>query len=344
MRTYFLLSLLSSSLFADSGGAPRIFGGGGLVDKALNPALSANAQVLQSAGTTAADKGLTLQEVEAMMSASVDSYFYSNLVFSLKGNGALGIKEAYASTLSLPWVTLKGGKFLVDFGKNNPIHAHAQPVIGRPIVAASLLGTEGLSSVGLQTSVLAPTPWTFDIKAALMRAEGALAFNSPNAEAVFGVARMEHLFDVGDSLSLGLGGSLAGGGNVFRKSNYLWGADLTVKYFLGKGRGDFAIAWVTEYILKQTDTGAAKVEDSGLYSSLVFRLSQKYWLGTRMDSFLSSGNVKTTAENLFVAYVPSESSALRLQGGLLQRTAASNGWQLLLQYNMAIGSHQGHGF
>ena len=354
MRHYIFISLFlftSSLLVAETATSGKIFGSRtGLVDKSMNPAISINGLFLGSYGTAQEKTGLRLQEVEAAFSAAVDPYFFANIILTSEGGEAVTPEEAYVITLSIPMVTIKAGKFLANFGKNNLIHTHAQPLIDRPIVNKSLLGDEGLNSVGVQAALLVPVSWYMEFTLAGMSGSQTSLFANTSDESLFGVARLENLFDLNDETTLSLGVSYSMGDNQFHNVSHFGGADTTLKYVSGKGKGEFAIAWTNEYIRsKRTSYSVlSEWEDAwGLSSTVLVRLSPRFWTGGRFDytNITLDGSQKTKGENLVFAFVPSEFSAIRLQTGLIQpSTGGKSQWQALVQYNMTIGSHPAHAY
>lgn len=333
---------------AIAAGSPKIFGGSGMVDKSMNPAISVNGLFLGAAGNAAPDQGLTVQEVEAIFSASVDPYFYSNIVLSMERVDSIEVEEAYAVTLAIPAVNLKFGKFLANFGKNNLIHTHGQQLIDRPLVNRRILGDEGLNSIGLEASWLVPVPWYLDLTVGTQSASRADTFQSPDPKALTVLVRMDHLFDLSDATTLGLGGSFATSHNAMSERTHLFGGDLTLKYVEAKGRGTFAVAWTNEILFGKRNGFVAPdaMGQWGLYSTLLLRLSQIFWVGGRFDYYKETDPVSdaTKGESLVLAYVPSEFSAIRLQGGLVQAPGVPSEWLALLQYNMVIGSHPAHAY
>lgn len=332
---------------------------GGLFDKSMNPAMSFNTLLLGAHGAAVRDMGfkpgLSLQEIEARFTASVDPYFTGDLSIAADGGGKIGVEQAFLSTMSLPSVTVKAGKFLSTFGKNNTIHNHAQALIDRPLANRTILGGE-LNSIGLEASVLVPTSWYFDLTVGAISARsfeegtsGELTgpFKATDDQALAALARMEHLFDLTDETTLAFGSSYTGGDNAEgRRSNYA-GVDLTLKYRSGQGKGTFALSWTNEVIHGWRNGIAEWEKGFGAYSTVLARLHPKFWIGARADYVNTTADVTkvATGENLIVAYVPSEFSALRLQSGLLQSQGKEKSdWLALLQFNMTIGAHPAHAY
>jgi hypothetical protein len=104
-------------------------------------------------------RGFTLQQAELSLAGAVDPYFLgqSHIVFS---DSHVELEEAYFVTTSLPWnLQAKGGYYLTDFGRINPVHSHAWTFEDQPFIITRMFGGEGLRSPGLELSWLAPLPW-----------------------------------------------------------------------------------------------------------------------------------------------------------------------------------------
>lgn len=354
MRFFVFTALfLSSFSWALETIAPgKVLGGSALVDKSMNPAISINGLFLGSYGTAQEKHGLRIQEIETQFTAAVDPYFLGNFIIAIEGDGAIEVEEAFMSTLSLPRVTLKAGKFYTNFGSNNRIHTHAQSFIERPLVNKTLLGEEGFNSFGMEASVLIPTPWYMDLTVGGVNGSTTPMYTSESDASLVLTSRLENLFELSDQTTLSFGLSYSTGDNQTKNMSHYFGADSTLKYVSGKGRGEFAVVWTNEIIASkrtgyQVLTTPEWETGWGAYSTLLARLSTQFWVGGRFD-YLSTHDFATTSakgENLIIAFVPSEFSAIRLQGGLLQPVGGGKTqWQALAQYIMTIGSHPAHAY
>ena len=348
-----LLLCLTSAAFAETFFYGKLLGGTQQVDRTMNPAISMNGLFLGNWGPAIAEgKGIKLQELEGQFTAAVDPYFFANFILSIEGaDGSMSPEEAWVSTLGLPVVAFKVGKFLQNFGKNNLIHTHAQPLIDRPLVNQLILGEEAFNTAGVQADILVPLPWYVNLSIAGVSGKTADLFSAPKEENLANVTRLENLWDLTDATTLGFGISYAFGNNLAAKTSQFLGADITLKYVSPKGRGNLAIIWTNEYIQGWRPgllTLAAPDWENGhgIYSTLMARVHPNFWLGGRFDevSRTSATTDKRTAENVVVAYVPTEFSTVRLQSGLTQATGEETKWQALLQLNVTIGSHPAHAY
>jgi hypothetical protein len=348
-----LIGLVSLPAIGETFFYGKLLGGTQQVDRTMNPAISFNGLFLGNWGPAiASGKGLRVQEIEGQFTAAVDPYFFANIVFTSEAGEPLQPEEAWVTTLNLPRVSLKMGKFLTNFGKNNLIHTHAQPLIDKPLVNQLIFGEEAFNSVGVQADLLIPLPWYMNLSVAGVSAKTTDTFKAVKEENLANVSRLENLWDLTDSTTLGFGVSYAFGNNFASKTSQFLGADLTLKYVSPRGRGNFALIWTNEFIQGWrpgllTLTAPDWEKGAGAYSTLMARVHPQFWIGGRFDhvSLTSSETTKQTAENIILAYVPTEFSTVRLQTGMNQETGREgSNWQALLQLNVTIGSHPAHAY
>jgi hypothetical protein len=101
---------------------------------------------------------MSFDELELAVSGYLNPYAKGWVTVSSPGDG-FEIEEAYVTIFKgLPLRSeLRGGKFLVDFGKLNSSHVHAFPFIDRPLVHRVFLGGDGFKDEGINWNLLLPT-------------------------------------------------------------------------------------------------------------------------------------------------------------------------------------------
>ena len=107
-------------------------------------------------------------ELEMIADAYLNPYAKGDIFAALTDEG-FELEEGYFTLLrGLPaQLQLKGGKYRVDYGKINVMHAHQLPFAERPrVVAAYLPGEESFNEVGVSVSARLPAPGTFSLTAA----------------------------------------------------------------------------------------------------------------------------------------------------------------------------------
>ena len=123
--------------------------------------LDANVQNLGKAGGN-----FDFRSAELGIAASVDPFarMYSFINGTKDG---VEIDEAAAITSSLPYnLTVKGGRFLADFGRFPKVHEHELPFVNEPLSVQRMIGGETQAD-GVEINYLFPTP--FFLRATLGR-------------------------------------------------------------------------------------------------------------------------------------------------------------------------------
>ncbi len=103
---------------------------------------------------TIADPGM-----ELVASGYLNPYARADAVVGWHGGHNAEIEELYATILrGLPLgLNLRVGKYLLEFGRLNPVHEHAWSFIKRPLPHELFFGEEGLNDMAVRASVLLPT-------------------------------------------------------------------------------------------------------------------------------------------------------------------------------------------
>ena len=93
-----------------------------------------------------AAEGLTLDETELMISASVDQLFFGQTTIALHDDGdetEIEVEEAFVDALAMPAGTgLRFGRFYSDVGYLNRVHTHAWDFRDAPLVYRAMLGEQ----------------------------------------------------------------------------------------------------------------------------------------------------------------------------------------------------------
>ncbi|CAA6825802.1 MAG: Zinc-regulated TonB-dependent outer membrane receptor [uncultured Sulfurovum sp.] len=340
------------------------------------------------------DDGFNLNYAELVLQSTVDPYVDMTAVFHLTDSD-FEIEELYANSRGLPnGLGLKVGKFFSNFGRLNAQHHHVWNFADQPLVNNAFLGEHGLNEKGLALNWLAPTPFYLDLGVEVLKGSNEYSFgdaaitltedvgvakvSAPNLK----VAYAKVGADVGDVAVLG-GLSYADGDarlnhltdeedpHAFAGSSKIYGADLTLKKPLGAYSD---LTWTTEYMKRELDgtqyapntakdAWASQValskEQSGYYSSLIYKMDKDWRMGLRYDDILSNdvvanGTNKNLSDDMnrysaMVEYNFSEFNRLRLQynkdnSKFNEDGAKIKNDEIMLQLNMAIGSHGAHSF
>ena len=341
---------------------------------ALNPNISlvllGGAQLGGSSPQDPNKNKFYLQEAELQISAPVDPNTRLEAALAAHQNEGVELEEAFIQYLGLgQGLELRAGKMFNNIGALNTLHTHALPQIDRPLPYSEFLGSEGLSTPGVELSYLFPWEWYSKMIVSVSSRAGVHSRGQEGEEsfALFPEEgkhnpllslRWENMADLNEDTTLTLGLSHASSAidSDHLESAALYGADLTLKWNPVDDPYK-ELVWRTEYLhaqqkgaLHQEEGGQAHLHPdsdlSGWYTYLSYRLNRHFRLGMRYDqadSPLVSGG-RTQRGSAYLEYIANEWNALRLQ---YNRTSPS--WQpsyneLLLQWNVVIGPHGAHAY
>jgi hypothetical protein len=335
--------------------------------KGANPDLSIVVMGLFQRGTGFSDdrtdppyNGFSMQETELQYNADIDPYLKGTVLLAIgqeEGSTEYVIEpeEVFIESISLPVVTMKLGKFKTAFGKHNPLHTHAFPLIDAPLINQELLGEEGFNESGLSVSALIPAKWFSELTLQAVTSTNEESFNSTSSSDWTGVARYKNLFDLSDATTLEFGLSASLGRNENEKNTFLQGADVTVKWRPSEGGKYRAIIWTTEYLKgdrngKIDAVSGANVEDlAGLSTVLQYQIGQRWWVGGRLEtlglSASSDAIEEKTKVSAIASFFPSEFSGFRLQYDQISVEDIDEQDKIVsLQFNISMGAHPAHAY
>lgn len=333
---------------------------------AFNPDISANFLGLYERGTNISDdstktphNGFSLQEAELQLLSDVDPYLRASVLLSVSqaensNDYALSPEEVFVETTSLPYVTLRAGKFKMALGRHNQLHTHAFPFIDAPLIHQAVLGDEGLNESGVSAAVLLPVNWYSEITAQAFSLTNETLYGSHNSGDIGGLVHLKNLFDLTDDLTMELGLSGTMGQNQFAQNSSVLGADLTFKWRPAVGGKYHALIWQTEYLNADREgmvdpaSHLSTALVSGMASWLQYQFAERWWVQTRQDyvGFTRSEGVPSENKTSFLlGFFPSEFSGFRVQydfeniegRGKTDQTVA-------FQYNISIGAHPAHAY
>ncbi len=351
--------------------APSAGSSGRGLSNLLNPAISANAIVLVG-GTSRRPSarhpeqgelqtGPSVQEVELVASAIVDPFFRADVV--LAGSAEeIGFEEAYLTTLEIPRLTIRAGKFHAAFGRHNLLHTHAYPFLTAPQPWRATLGPEGLVDPGVSADLLLPLPFYAELNAQAFQGEwapfeGSIPDDPDTAadesvpdrrrdEDLAYLGHLKTLFDLSASSTLELGGSFAGGRNGFGRPSVLGGGDVTFKWRPLEAERYRGLDWTTEVLWLQKNGAPGGHPLGGATTTVRAQFAQRFWIQARGTALVPLGHEgpRTLRGEALAAFVPSEFSALRLQLGAEKTTSERFVLEVFLQAIFSIGPHPSHSY
>jgi len=141
-------SILVSPVFADTLSNPQI---GVVLDGYYQDGQRNNSE---------RGEGFGLGHTELNMSANIDDKFYGSLTTVIETHDdetELLLEEAFIETLTMPYgLSIRGGRFLSDFGYLNNQHMHTDSFVERPAAYRTFLGSHYYDD-GVRANIVLPT-------------------------------------------------------------------------------------------------------------------------------------------------------------------------------------------
>ena len=268
-------------------------------------------------------------------------------------------------TTTLPYVTLRAGKFKLALGKHNQLHTHAFPFIDAPLYQTKITGEEGLNASSVSASALVPLPWFSELTAQAFSLGNDDLFGdaSTTIGTTVGVrsgktgalGRFRNLFEFGDDATLELGASAGTGKNAYGFQTTVYGADVTLKWRPAEGGKYEAFIWNTEYLgsrrkgrLNSAGTGENEEKIGGAATYVQFQFAERWWIQARAEILGAPHNAVVplhTKQSGLIGFFPSEFSGFRLQyDHENDRARPRQDHAVTLQYNVTIGAHPAHAY
>ncbi|MBR56809.1 MAG: hypothetical protein CMH54_01995 [Myxococcales bacterium] len=314
-------------------------------------------------GAHGLESGFQLQEIELRVESNVDPFFRG--IVSLAGHmheGVMevGFEEAFLSTIAIPDLTLRAGKFLLNFGKSNLRHTHARHYLSAPMPTTALTGADHLLGIGVSLDYLMPLPFYTELNLQAVRPGWETGHSEDSDGHAHGgggdpldltyVTHLKTLFDLGDTTTLELGGSYMANQDDHGHLQSVWGVDMTMKWVpLQRARYE-TIDWTTEYISSHRHG----VQGDGLYTSIRRQTAQQWWMQLRggVLGLTRETDTRRYRGETLLAFAPSERSAVRLQYALETQahsdTTADEHHDLVhevfLQFIVSMGTHPAHAY
>jgi hypothetical protein len=291
------------------------------------------------------NRGFNFNYAEVLMSSAVDPSFDAFAIFHM-GSEDFEIDEAYVNTRSLPnGLKLKVGKFKSAFGRYNEKHQHSWDFSEQALVYNALIGAEGIGDVGIQMQWVAPTNTYLMFGIEAMQGTNESNFGYEKSNNLYNAYAKTSL-DFTDDTSVLAGVSVLHGKNLEGDTN-IYATDFTLQTQLSSYS---SLALQSEYIYRDKEQDINSLKQDGAYVQLVYKYNQNYATGVRYDVLIKDNDEVKNLDmyTAMVEYKPSEFSRLRLEYSV-DKSKYFDGeqkdvQQLMLEFNVAIGSHGAHNY
>ena len=226
-------------------------------------------------------------------------------------------------------LSLKAGKFHLDFGKINRVHSHEWAYVTQPLVLNNFFGPDGLTGEGGNLSYLLPLPFFLQVDLGAWRmlvdpAQTATDFSMAN---IVLSTRLYTSFAPTDDSELEIGASAVSGNGShyaeFQDDAKIYGLDLT--YLLWPSSGQRFI-FQNEFLNLVRTLPSGELQRYGFYSYAGYQ-PDKYWeFGARYDE--SDNALQNNERKSSIAFI------------LTNKITEMTKIRLQYDYNMQAGSHE----
>jgi len=264
----------------------------------------------QSRSEEAENFNLADPELELNIGGYLNPYARADAVLAWHGEHNAEIEELYATVeRGLPLNSnLRVGKYMLEFGRLNPVHPHAYSFIQRPLPHETLFGEHGLSDMAVRAGFLIPTGEAYTEAMVGVLKGDVLAGHAHSHEHEEGeeeeddedirrdpgfFGRLTTSLATGESSELALGASMLnavhaahaheqGAGDEETEAEqfraWLFGGDVKYKYSEGRNTALQIEAEVLTRIAQQEE-GIDDLTSLGAYGYIDYRFMQQYNLG-----------------------------------------------------------------
>jgi hypothetical protein len=324
--------------------------------------------------------------MELVAAGYLNPYARADIVVGWHGEESAEIEEVYGTILrGLPLgMNLRVGKYLLEYGRLNPVHEHAWSFIKRPLPHDVIFGEEGLSDMAIRSAFLLPTGDAYtEIMLGLLKGDALIDGHQHHGEeeeehagddtlpdlGFFG--RLTTSFATSENAELALGASVLNAVHGFAEHedadsaahdheedpeqlrSWVIGGDLKYRYKPSR----YTSLQIEAELLTRRDEQAHRLdhEYTGAFAYVDYRFYQKYNAGAIWDWSLvkeplpASGvrqvEVDTWRIGLFTGFAPvEETSLVRLAGHYTNQDEGDDFWEFTLQFVFSLGPHQPHSF
>jgi hypothetical protein len=331
----------------------QLGGAGGSASKAMNPDISLNGDFLGAIGHNDVRPvpSLEMHEAELGIQSVIDPYSRGDVFISF-GETGVAVEEAFVTLTDLPGeFVAKIGKMRADFGKVNSTHNHALAWTDRPLVTENLVnGEDGIDDMGVSVSRILPAPGDLFLEATaqVFRGDSGDLFKSSQKNDVSYVGHLRGYEDLTENTNLELGYSYAQGHNDLGHDflTKLQGIDVSLRWKPLRRSIYNSFLWRTECVWSHRDQLPAQQRSFGMYSSLEYRMDQRWTVGSRFDwsERATQATQLDRGASALLTYAMSEFSLVRGQYRFTRYDGHQDASEIRLQLIFVMGAHGAHPF
>jgi len=333
---------------------PKVFTSGQRSLQAENPEIS----VISDAGGQLVASNYDLRSLDnashfyfrtvgVHIEANLDPYSFFKSAIEVHPDG-VEFAEAYGTWIALlPRVNVTLGKFRQQFGVVNRYHEPPMDQYDRPLALTTMLGEDGLNSIGASAEIRLPVALSGSHTLTLQATDpiNDTLFTGQQVGIPTGLFHLRNFWGLSDStyLELGLSG-LTGVNDDAHHLTSVGGVDLTVSWKPHAREEYEGVMWRSELFAAHKTLMGPDINALGGYSYVDVKVSQTVNVGLRGDvtQALATGNSGQWSWQAvpYVTWWQSKWVRLRLQFNHLDAPNVDPQDTLTLQVMMAVGPHK----
>jgi hypothetical protein len=328
---------------ADTSAAATRFVGRQRSGSALNPEISATADLRLVASNQGDNLEGDPREFEVALQSALDPYSTGKIFLTFAGE-EVGVEEGYVYWTGLPGrIRADLGLMRQQVGDLNRWHPHALPESESPLVYRRFLGEDGLSGAGLSVYTALPLSLaggTHEIWLQGTTVESEPLYGSGRHGTLLG--RVQNFWQFSRSAYGQIGLTALGGNNADSLRSRVLGLDLRFTWRPPNAATRREVTFRAEgYRLRAHELGVATTR-YGAFLDLTARVSRRWILGTRFDHVDAPRGPLAREWQITptLTWWQSEFVYLRLEGRHYHHDITGNEDRLVLQAVFAMGPHK----
>lgn len=332
-----------------------------------NPDISVIGDTRAVWSESAEEVDLLLSEIEVAFVGPLNPYASGEVYLGIHGTEGIEVEEAkLLLDRYLPFgFGITAGRYLLDFGQINQVHAHAFPFVDRPLMHAEFFGDDGAVETGARLDWLAPTE-AVALRASVGAVRGDVFLGGHHhhedeemhedpfhiegeheADPEIGITGRVDLFvEPSKDVSVLVGGSfLRGEHDTHDEAIATWfGVDGKARFDLGPQRVLVVNAEAVFGTLEETEE-SHEAEPTGWFTAADLRLDKRWNLGAFAESATERLHDEHTTNRFggFVGFgLMEETTLFRLVGRVTDPEEGDSDTEIILQALFGLGPHKPH--
>ncbi len=291
---------------------------------------------------------LTIREVELSLEAQINPWLYGMIFLTKPSDGPFDVEEATVLADPGYGIRIKAGKYRNEFGLLNTIHEPERPQISLPLPVNEYLGEEQLREPGITIGkkIEFGNNRRGGVSFALLNGENAVAFNEAQSKdkgysgkLYYGYESSEVAYQFGYSALTGKNDAAGNFSTDLQALDfrYMFNPDYAEKY-------DYSARFMLlgEVLHNQREISTSNtITSQGYWVVADYQFIRAHHVGVGLESTegIIDSSIRKDAYSMHYSWYYSSHGRLQLEARRLNTNNIDNGLEILLQWNIVLGSH-----